>query len=114
MSAHQHHLTRIVFLLTSNINEHSQGEMLPMQGGHNDKVAHQMHAALSSAGRQHLHWYWYVAKDQTRPIPAIQKKRSCHIKLMIVDETIGIVGSGNQDTQSVSNFQSYFLLFLVT
>ncbi|EOO01145.1 putative iq calmodulin-binding motif protein [Phaeoacremonium minimum UCRPA7] len=28
------------------------------------------------------------------------RKRSCHIKLMIVDEHIGIVGSGNQDTQS--------------
>ncbi|KAI1429927.1 hypothetical protein F5Y12DRAFT_709469 [Xylaria sp. FL1777] len=76
------------------------GEMLPMQGGHNDKIAHQLYTTLSSAGRQHLHWYWYVAKDQTRPIPAIKKKRSCHVKLMIVDECVGIVGNGNQDTQS--------------
>ncbi|KAI0872686.1 phospholipase D/nuclease [Hypoxylon argillaceum] len=76
------------------------GEMLPMQGGHNDKIAHQLYTTLSPAGRQHLRWYWYVAKDQTRPIPAEKKKRSCHIKLMIVDEQVGIAGNGNQDTQS--------------
>ncbi|KAI1310436.1 hypothetical protein F5Y03DRAFT_39514 [Xylaria venustula] len=76
------------------------GEMLPKQGGHNDKIANQLYTTLSLAGRQHLHWHWYVAKDQTRPIPASQKKRSCHVKLMIVDECVGIVGNGNQDTQS--------------
>ncbi|KAI1114468.1 hypothetical protein F5Y14DRAFT_170199 [Nemania sp. NC0429] len=86
------------------------GEMLPMQGGHNEKVSHQLHTALSSTGRQHLHWHWYVAKDQMRPIPAIQKRRSCHIKLMIVDETIGIVGSGNQDTQSWFHSQEINLM----
>ncbi|KAI0433610.1 hypothetical protein F5Y09DRAFT_52337 [Xylaria sp. FL1042] len=76
------------------------GEMLPMQGGHNDKIANQLYTTLSLAGRQRLHWYWYVAKDQIRPVPASQKKRSCHVKLMIVDECVGIVGNGNQDTQS--------------
>ncbi|KAI1176795.1 hypothetical protein F4777DRAFT_597196 [Nemania sp. FL0916] len=76
------------------------GEMLPMQGGHNDMIAHQLYSKLSPAGKQHLRWHWYVAKDQTRPIPAEQKKRSCHIKLMIVDEHVAIAGSGNQDTQS--------------
>ncbi|TGJ80143.1 hypothetical protein E0Z10_g8629 [Xylaria hypoxylon] len=76
------------------------GEMLPMQGGHNDKIAHQLYTTLSPAGRRRLRWYWYVAKDQTRPVPAQEKKRSCHVKLMIVDECVGIVGSGNQDTQS--------------
>ncbi|KAI0515322.1 hypothetical protein F5B22DRAFT_608017 [Xylaria bambusicola] len=82
------------------IGYNDAGEMLPMQGGHNDKIVHELYTKLSFAGRQRLHWYWYVAKDQTRPIPATQKKRSCHIKLMIIDECVGIVGSGNQDTQS--------------
>ncbi|KAI0200028.1 phospholipase D/nuclease [Astrocystis sublimbata] len=76
------------------------GEMLPLQGGHNEKVVNQLYTKLSPAGKQHLKWYWYVAKDQSRPIPALQKKRSCHIKLMIVDEELGIIGNGNQDTQS--------------
>ena len=63
-------------------------------------VAHNLYDSLSASGRQHLHYFWYVAKDQTRPLPARSKKRSCHIKLMIVDEHIGIQGNGNQDTQS--------------
>jgi len=76
--------------------------MLPLQGGHNEKIAHQLYTnpSLSPKGRSHLHWQWYVAKDQAAPIPASQKKRSCHIKLMIADERVAIVGSGNQDTQS--------------
>ncbi|KAI0404158.1 phospholipase D/nuclease [Xylaria palmicola] len=86
------------------------GEMLPMQGGHNDKIAHQLYTSLSLGARQRLRWYWYVAKDQTRPIPAVQKKRSCHIKLMIVDECVGIVGSGNQDTQSWFHSQEVNLM----
>lgn len=76
------------------------GELLPMQGGHNDMVAHRMYTALSGEARQRLHYFWYVGKDQTKPIIQEKKKRSCHIKLMIVDEHIGIVGNGNQDTQS--------------
>lgn len=71
-----------------------------MQGGHNEMVAHKLFQTLSDEGKKHLHYFWYVGKDQTKPIPQPQKKRSCHIKLMIVDERIGIVGSGNQDTQS--------------
>lgn len=76
------------------------GELLPMQGGHNDMVAHHMYTSLSEQAKQRLHYFWYVAKDQTKPIIQEKKKRSCHIKLMIVDEHIGIVGNGNQDTQS--------------
>lgn len=76
------------------------GELLPMQGGHNDMVAHTMYTSLSPAAKPRLHYFWYVAKDQTKPIIQEKKKRSCHIKLMIVDEHIGIVGNGNQDTQS--------------
>jgi len=63
-------------------------------------VAHGLYKVLSPAAREHLHYYWYVAKDQTRPIIQKERRRSCHIKLMIVDEHIGIMGSGNQDTQS--------------
>ena len=77
-----------------------QGELLPRQGGHNDMVAHKLYQSLSTEARQHLHYFWYVAKDQTRPLVQAAKKRSCHIKLMIVDEHIGIQGNGNQDTQS--------------
>ncbi|CAK7222618.1 hypothetical protein SCUCBS95973_004904 [Sporothrix curviconia] len=76
------------------------GELLPRQGGTNEMIAHQLYEALSEQGRKHLHYYWYIAKDQTRPIPQSKKKRDCHIKLMIVDEHIGIMGNGNQDTQS--------------
>ncbi|KAH7026337.1 uncharacterized protein B0I36DRAFT_248992 [Microdochium trichocladiopsis] len=77
------------------------GELLPMQGGHNEMVAAHLYGRLSTPeARKRLHYHWYTAKDQVAPIPAEKKKRSCHIKLMIVDESIAIVGSGNQDTQS--------------
>ncbi|KAI1326230.1 phospholipase D/nuclease [Xylariaceae sp. FL0255] len=76
------------------------GELLPGQGGHNDMIANKLYTKLSPSGRTHLKWHWYVAKDQTKPVHAGQKKRSCHIKLMIVDEHIAIQGNGNQDTQS--------------
>ncbi|CAK7273894.1 hypothetical protein SEPCBS119000_005892 [Sporothrix epigloea] len=81
-------------------NDMVQGELLPRQGGTNEMIAHQLYQALSEEGRKRLHYFWYVAKDQTRPIPQSKKKRDCHIKLMIVDEHIGIMGNGNQDTQS--------------
>ncbi|KAI2467138.1 hypothetical protein F4781DRAFT_403208 [Annulohypoxylon bovei var. microspora] len=77
------------------------GEMLPMQGGHNEAIAHNLYTnLLSPAAKQRLHWHWYVAKDQTGPITQTKKRRSCHIKLLIADEHVGIVGNGNQDTQS--------------
>ncbi|KAI1264247.1 phospholipase D/nuclease [Xylariaceae sp. FL1019] len=87
------------------------GELLPMQGGHNDKIVNQMYKNLSPAGRQHLKWYWYVAKDQTKPVHAGKKKRSCHIKLMIVDEHVAIQGNGNQDTQSWYHSQEINLMY---
>lgn len=73
-----------------------------MQGGHNDMIAHRLHTSLSSSpgARARLHYFWYVAKDQTEPIVQAKKRRSCHVKLMIADEHVGIVGNGNQDTQS--------------
>jgi hypothetical protein len=71
-----------------------------MQGGTNEMVAHKMFTTLSQAGKKHLHYFWYIAKDQTEPIIAKKKKRDCHVKVMIVDEHVGIQGNGNQDTQS--------------
>lgn len=78
----------------------NEGELLPMQGGTNEMIAHKLYSSLSPAGKQHLHYFFYIGKDQTRPLVAKKKLRDCHIKVMIVDEHIGIQGNGNQDTQS--------------
>jgi hypothetical protein len=37
-----------------------------------------------------------AGKDMLRPINASKKQRNCHIKLMVVDEEVGIQGNGNQ------------------
>lgn len=71
-----------------------------MQGGHNESVANGLYAKLSPEFHKNLDIYCYVAKDQIHPIHNKFKQRSCHIKLMIVDDHIAILGSGNQDTQS--------------
>lgn len=63
-------------------------------------ISHALHGSLSPEGLKHLHYHFYVGADQTRPILAKAKKRSCHVKLMIIDEEIGIQGNGNQDSQS--------------
>ncbi|KAK4240541.1 hypothetical protein C8A03DRAFT_41959 [Achaetomium macrosporum] len=86
------------------------GELLPRQGGHNEGVAAHLHASLSPAGRQRLHYKWYVAKDQTRPITQARRQRSSHVKLMIVDGAVGIQGNGNQDTQSWFHSQEVNLM----
>lgn len=86
------------------------GELLPFQGGTNEMVAHRLYASLSETAKQKLHYFWYVAKDQRVPIVASKKLRSCHIKLMIVDERIGIQGNGNQDTQSWFHSQEINIL----
>jgi phosphatidylserine/phosphatidylglycerophosphate/cardiolipin synthase-like enzyme len=78
------------------------GEMIPGQGGTNDQIAQTLVASLpeDSTERELLHIYNYVGKDQDHPIHQSFKSRSCHIKLLIVDGSVGIQGSGNQDTQS--------------
>ncbi|AEO60930.1 hypothetical protein MYCTH_2310682 [Thermothelomyces thermophilus ATCC 42464] len=78
------------------------GELLPRQGGHNEKVAAALHASpsLSPAGRRHLHYHWYVAKDRTAPVSQARRQRSSHVKLLIADGRVAIQGNGNQDTQS--------------
>jgi phosphatidylserine/phosphatidylglycerophosphate/cardiolipin synthase-like enzyme len=82
-----------------------------MQGGTNEMIAHKLFTSLSAEGKKHLHWFWYIGKDQTKPIVAKKKKRSCHIKVMIVDEHIGIQGNGNQDTQSWFHSQEINVMF---
>ncbi|KAL5349104.1 hypothetical protein ACLOAV_005392 [Pseudogymnoascus australis] len=82
------------------IGYNDAGELLPMQGGTNEMISYELHQSLSPGGLKHLHYHFYVGADQTRPILAKAKKRSCHIKLMIIDEEIGIQGNGNQDSQS--------------
>lgn len=74
-------------------------------------IAHKMYTSLSEAGKQKLHYFFYVGKDQTAPIVAKKKKRSCHVKVMIVDEHIGIQGNGNQDTQSWFHSQEINVMF---
>lgn len=78
------------------------GELLPFQGGHNEMVANKLYVQLADdpAAQKRLHVHYYVGKDQTGPIHNKFKSRSCHIKLMIVDGHIGIMGNGNQDTQT--------------
>lgn len=86
------------------------GEQLPGQGGKNEDFASRLYAALvrdpgAGAGRwevarEGLRVGYYVAKDQTRPIHNDEKKRSCHVKLLIADGAVGVQGSGNMDGQS--------------
>lgn len=78
------------------------GEMIPGQGGTNDQVAQGLIASLPPGGpeRKLLRIYHYVGKDQDYPIYHSFKSRSCHVKLLIVDNCVGVQGSGNQDTQS--------------
>lgn len=74
-------------------------------------IAHKLFSTLSAAGRKHLHWFWYIGKDQIAPIVAKYRKRCCHVKVMIVDEHIGIQGNGNQDTQSWFHSQEINIMF---
>jgi len=84
------------------------GELLPYQNGTNEMIAHRLFHDPSLVGdeglteeeKERLGIYVYVAKDQNVPIHNKFKKRSCHVKLLIVDNHIAIQGNGNQDTQS--------------
>lgn len=76
------------------------GELLPGQGGTNEMAAHYLYSQLQPDEQSFLKVHYYVAADQDHPIHNNFKQRSCHIKLMIVDSSVAIQGSGNQDTQS--------------
>jgi phosphatidylserine/phosphatidylglycerophosphate/cardiolipin synthase-like enzyme len=105
------------------------GELLPFQNGTNEMVANRLYNALKSdEEKARLRVHYYIGKDQTRPIHNSFKKRSCHIKLMIVDEQIAIqgesrrvselsdllkvlfIGNGNLDTQSFFHSQEINVL----
>ncbi len=90
----------VAVFLFIDLGYNDAGELLPMQGGTNEMVSHQLHTSLSEDGRRRLHYHFYVAADHVAPIRAQKKIRSCYVKLMIVDRQIGIVGNGNMDTQS--------------
>ncbi|KAF8930980.1 hypothetical protein BGZ52_000238, partial [Haplosporangium bisporale] len=62
------------------------GEILPGQGGTNDQAAQALVESITAEERQRLHICYYVGKDQDHPIHQSFKQRSCHIKLLIVDE----------------------------
>ncbi|PGH16839.1 hypothetical protein AJ79_01483 [Helicocarpus griseus UAMH5409] len=82
------------------------GELLPFQNGTNEMISNRLYNSLSSKEEKaRLRIYNYVAKDQTKPIHNKFKKRSCHIKLMIIDEHVAIQGNGNLDTQSFFHSQ---------
>ncbi|KAJ3980764.1 phospholipase D active site motif protein [Lentinula detonsa] len=60
---------------------------------------------LSEEEKSRLKIYNYVAKDQDKPIHNKFKKRSCHIKVLIIDSHLAIQGNGNQDTQTYFHSQ---------
>ena len=76
------------------------GEIIPGQGGTNDQISQALVKDILPTERERLYICYYVGKDQDHPIHQSFKQRSCHIKLLIVDDHVGIQGSGNQDTQS--------------
>ncbi|KAJ5928499.1 hypothetical protein N7466_007455 [Penicillium verhagenii] len=82
------------------------GELLPFQNGTNEMIANRLYNALETDEQKaRLQVHYYVGKDQIQPIHNSFKKRSCHIKLMIVDEHVAIQGNGNLDTQSFFHSQ---------
>ncbi|KAL4945414.1 hypothetical protein BDV06DRAFT_184859 [Aspergillus oleicola] len=69
------------------------GQLLPFQNGTNEMISNRLYSSLATdAERSRLRIHNYIAKDQTRPIHNKFKKRSCHIKLMIIDEAVAIQG----------------------
>ncbi|KAJ5776625.1 uncharacterized protein N7511_001636 [Penicillium nucicola] len=87
------------------------GELLPFQNGTNEMIANRLYNALESdEQKSRLRVFYYVGKDQTMPIHNSFKKRSCHIKLMIVDGRVAIQGNGNLDTQSFFHSQEINVL----
>ncbi|KAL5337946.1 hypothetical protein BJX70DRAFT_220708 [Aspergillus crustosus] len=87
------------------------GQLLPFQNGTNEMISHRLYSSLDTdEEKSRLRVFNYVAKDQTQPIHNKFKKRSCHIKLMIVDEQVAIQGNGNLDTQSYYHSQEVNLL----
>ncbi|EFP75075.2 hypothetical protein PGT21_028799 [Puccinia graminis f. sp. tritici] len=88
-------------ILYLDLGFNDKGESIPFQGGTNQEVVIKMYKTLKKFNCQkNLLVYWYTGKDQIRPINAVLKSRNCHVKFMAVDDSVGIQGNGNQDTQS--------------
>ncbi|KAB8235569.1 IQ calmodulin-binding motif protein [Aspergillus alliaceus] len=87
------------------------GQLLPFQNGTNEMISNRLYSSLETQEeRSRLRIYNYVAKDQTKPIHNKFKRRSCHIKLMIIDGKVAIQGNGNLDTQSFYHSQEINIL----
>ncbi|KAL4913655.1 hypothetical protein BDW62DRAFT_220540 [Aspergillus aurantiobrunneus] len=87
------------------------GQLLPFQNGTNEMISNRLYKSLDTdQERSRLRIFNYVAKDQTCPIHNKLKKRSCHIKVMIIDEVVAIQGNGNLDTQSFYHSQEVNIL----
>jgi len=84
-----------------------QGEALPKQGGTNEHVFKGMFETLEEEYKKNLRVFWYTGKDMIRPVNASKKQRNCHVKIMIVDDVVGIQGNGNQDAQVCVKLQYY-------
>lgn len=70
------------------------GQLLPFQNGTNEMTCNRLYKCLSNKEEKaRLRIYNYVGKDQTKPINNKFKERSCHIKLMIIDESVAIQGT---------------------
>lgn len=69
------------------------GELLPFQNGTNEMIANRLYNSLhTDEERGRLRIFNYVGKDQTKPIHNKFKRRSCHVKVMIIDEKVAIQG----------------------
>ena len=69
------------------------GQLLPFQNGTNEMISNRLYSSLKKPDeRSRLRIYNYVGKDQTKPIHNKFKRRSCHIKLMIIDGKVAIQG----------------------
>ena len=99
---------RVTYYVCLGYND--PGEMMPGQGGTNEQFAAKLTSSLSPTELEHLTIGYYVGKDQSTPLHHSQRSRSCHIKLLIADDCVGMQGSGNQDTQSWYHSQEINLL----
>ncbi|KAJ5831704.1 hypothetical protein N7474_000015 [Penicillium riverlandense] len=87
------------------------GELLPFQNGTNEMISNRLYSSLATdEEKSRLKIYYYVGKDQIQPIHNKFKRRSCHIKLMVIDEKVAIQGNGNLDTQSYFHSQEVNML----
>lgn len=106
------------------------GQLLPFQNGTNEMIANRLYKCLRTNEEwSRLRIFNYIGKDQTKPIHNCFKRRSCHIKLMIIDESVAIqgtytplptirdhtaltnTGNGNLDTQSFYHSQEINILY---